>query len=483
MTQIHYADSLRRFITPLHHADQLMNPPKDVSASFTLTEQLATILQRPVGSAARQRARWHVLDWLGCAALGATKPVGQIMAAALVGQPAGPCWALGQGMHAADAALRFNASLGNVLEMDDVHRSSILHPGPVVIPAALAVAQQRGIKDAGALLDAIVRGYEATIRIGRAVGITHYRYWHNTASCGGFGAAAAAGSLLNLRAQQLVWALGNAGSRSSGLWRMRHEDVMTKQWHTSDAAASGVMAAQLAAHGLSGPRAILEGAQGMFAAMSQDALPELVTRTEADWLIFDTSFKPWPACRHAHPAIDALLQIRAQQQSAVDWSSLVSIEVDTYADAVTFCDQPLPTTESQAKFSIQHALAAILTYGEPRLQHYTGDCIHDPAILVQRAKITVRADPVFTARFPECYGARVTLCFANGVCLQHQVNETRGDPSHPLSEAELVAKADMLMDAAGLSAARAARWRQACLDLSEGSSLAPFWAVLSEETA
>ena len=271
---------------------------------------------------------------------------------------------------------------------------------------------------------------------------------------------------------------------------MRHEDVMTKQWHTSDAAASGVMAAQLAAHGLSGPRAILEGAQGMFAAMSQDAQPELVTRAEADWLIFDTTFKPWPACRHAHPAIDALLQIRSQRQgqqreptAECDWAGLQTIEVDTYADAVTFCDRPSPVNETQSRFSIQHALAAILTYGEPRLQHYAGDFMNDAAIIAQRAKITVRADPIFSARFPECYGARVTLHFADGSRLQQQVDETRGDPSHPLSETELLAKAGTLMDAAGLSAATAANWQQACLDLSEGSELAPLWNVLTERAA
>jgi 2-methylcitrate dehydratase PrpD len=115
-----------------------------------------------------------------------------------------------------------NGGLGNVLEMDDVDKRAVLHPGPVVVPAALAAAQDRGASGE-AFLDAIVRGYEAVIRIGRAVGPGHYRYWHNTGTCGPFGSAAAAASLYGLSQEQTAWALGLAGTQASGLWQTRHE--------------------------------------------------------------------------------------------------------------------------------------------------------------------------------------------------------------------------------------------------------------------
>nr|WP_307734714.1 MmgE/PrpD family protein [Massilia oculi] len=436
---------------------------------------MAALLARPVGGAARARARLHLADWLGCAVLGAASPAGAAMAAALAGASPGPCRALGRGDFTLDAALRFNAALGNVLEMDDVHRSSILHPGPVVVPTALALAQQRGAR-LGELLDAIVRGYEATIRIGRAVGLSHYRYWHNTASCGGFGAAAAAGSLYSLDRARMTDALGNAGSRSGGLWQMRHEDVMTKQWHTADAAASGAAAALLASCGVTGPAFILEGPQGLFAAMSDDADPALVTRPEVDWLIFDTSFKPWPACRHAHPAIDALLGLMAQEEIA--GPAVVRVTVDTYEDALRFCDRPAPATPAQARFSIQHALAAVLRHGAPRLEHYAEAALDDPALAARRATIGLRADPAISACFPQAYGARVELLLDDGRTLRHEVRDTLGDPARPLAPAQVHDKATTLMAAAGIASAGAQRLLDIVFTLPDDADPAPFWAAL-----
>lgn len=441
----------------------------------SLTAQLAAILARPVESHARRRARLHLADWLGCAVLGAASRQGTAMARALAASGAGPCRALGQGGFPLDAALRFNASLGNILEMDDVHRSSILHPGPVVVPVALAVAQQRGAT-VGDLLDAIVRGYEATIRVGRAIGVSHYRYWHNTASCGGYGAAAAAGSLYRLDPEQMADALGNAGSRSGGLWQMRHEDVMTKQWHTADAAASGASAALLASCGVTGPRTILEGEQGMFAAMSADAMPALVARAEPDWLLFDTSFKPWPACRHAHPALDALLQLMARHNVA--GPMVAEVAVDTYDDALRFCDRALPLTQTQARFSIQHALAAVLCHGQPRLEHYGEAALADHALAARRGCVTVRADAAMSARFPGSYGARVEVLLQDGRRLAHEVSDTFGDPSNPLSPAQVLAKAATLMTTGGIDHTAAARLLDIVLDLPDDAAPAALWAAL-----
>jgi 2-methylcitrate dehydratase PrpD len=143
----------------------------------------------------------------------------------------GDCHAIGAGRLAATGAAFVNGAYGNVLEMDDIHRAAILPAGPVVIPAALAVAERQGA-DAREFLSAVVRGYEAMIRIGRSVGPHHYRFWHKTSPCGPFGAAAAAASLLRLDPARTVWALGNAGTQASGPWQCRLEGAMSKQLHT-----------------------------------------------------------------------------------------------------------------------------------------------------------------------------------------------------------------------------------------------------------
>jgi 2-methylcitrate dehydratase PrpD len=254
----------------------------------SLTERLADRLAQPVDANARPRAALLLLDWLGCA-LGARRdPLATALSGIVRTAPIGPASALGAGQHDAASALLLNAALGNILEMDDLHREAILHPGPIVIPTALAAVESVD-GDAESLLNAIVRGYEACIRIGRALGRGHYRYWHPTSTAGAFGAAAAAASALGLSPGATADALGTAGSRTGGLWQMRHESVPTKSIHNAEAARSGLLAAQLARAGVHGPRRILEGEQGLFAATAPDAVAPRVVAMESDWLIHSTS--------------------------------------------------------------------------------------------------------------------------------------------------------------------------------------------------
>lgn len=410
-------------------------------AASSLVQQLALLLQRPVDMPARQRAAALLVDWLGCALGGLRSPLAaqlQTLLAAGASAP-GPCTAVSVGPRTIHDALLLNAALGNVLEMDDVHRTAILHPGPVVIPVALAACQQAG-GNGHDLLDAIVRGYEATIRIGRALGTSHYRYWHPTSTAGAFGAAAAAASVLGLDAEATADALGTAGSRTGGLWQMRHEDVPTKSLHNAQAAQSGWQAAWLARAGVRGPLRILEGEQGLFAATAPQADAAAVIAPEADWLIHATSLKPWPACRHAHPAIDALRDALATRV-ADDAVAIESIHVATYAEALRFCDRPEPVTALQAKFSLQHTLAAICVRGTPQLADYTEAACHDAAIAAFRQRVVVAEDAGCSARFPQHYGASVQVQLADGRVLSASRIDAWGDPEQPMATADIDAKA------------------------------------------
>ena len=445
---------------------------------FSLTERLAVQLQRPVDAATRERAAALVVDWLGCA-LGALRyPLAAQLTALVESLPAGEATALAAGRHDPASALLLNAALGNVLEMDDVHRGAILHPGPVVIPLALAACEASG---AGAtqLLDAVVRGYETTIRIGRALGVGHYRYWHPTSTAGAFGAAAAAVSVLGRDAETTADALGTAGSRTGGLWQMRHEAVPTKSIHNAEAARSGWLAAQLAAAGVPGPRHILEGPQGLFAATAPDARPDQVTAAEPDWLIHSTSLKPWPACRHVHPSIDALLDL-APQLAGLQDDRIVRIDVATYADALRFCDKPRPSSEAEAKFSLQHALAAVVVRGRPQLTHYAMSSVDDPAIVALRERVFVKEDAGCSARFPTHYGATVQVLLHNGKLLESKRIGAWGDPERPMDEAAVADKAFALAEWGGVPRALAATLFDAIYALPSGGSLAPLRAALTE---
>jgi 2-methylcitrate dehydratase PrpD len=420
-------------------------------ADPSLTEGLVALLARPITPADRRRAALHLVDWIGCATAGAASEVGGVFRAHAATQPAGAARIiLGHRATARDAAFA-NGAVGNVLEMDDVHREAILHPGPVVIPAALALAAERNAAGP-TLLDAILRGYEAEIRIGRAMGGGHYARFHPTATMGPFGAAAACGALLGLDAARMAWALGNAGTQAGGVWQCRHEPVMTKQLHTARAAAMGLEAAQMAALGLSGPRLILEGPQGVFAGMAPDARPQRVLdEPDAPWLVHATSFKPWPACRHAHPAIDAALALRAR----IAGRAIASVHVESYADALAFCDRPLPRSTVQAKFSLQHAVAVVLLDGPPPLAAFDPPALERADLAAMRARVTVAEAAAFTSAYPAHYGAAVTVTLADGSTLREAVPDALGDPENPLAEDAILGKARMLMESAGVTRADA----------------------------
>ena len=378
------------------------------------TDRLAKHILREMPRAVHQRARLHLLDWVACVAGGLKSPVADIQRSISGASP-----------------LERAAWLGNVLEMDDVHRAAILHPGPVIWPTVLNIGGE-AMDDA---LDAAVRGYEAIIAIGSMLDARHYAFWHNTATAGTFGAAVAAACRLGASQDELVAALGLAGSVTGGFWQMRHEPVMAKQWHLAHAMTTGTLAARHACHGVTGPRFILEGPQGLFAATCETPKPLDLRDT---WRIEEVSFKPWGACRHAHPAIDAALELKSQ--GALHGP----VTVHTYRDALVFCDRPDPASSIQAKFSLQHAIAIVMERGIPQLADFEPDAI--AALAEARSRVSVAEGDEFTAAYPSHFGARV-ISAAGEVTLR----DTLGDPERPLSREGLVSKARALMQWGGLS--------------------------------
>ncbi len=419
----------------------------------SLTRRLLQRNAQPVNTATRQRAVLHWVDWIACVAAGARSPAAEALSR-YTSQPGAPRLhpsLLGQAQDLHHAML-MDAGPANVEEMDDMHRQAILHPGPVVIPAIAALARSRALP-AHVVLDAVVRGYETSIRIGRAVGRRHYFYWHNTATAGSFGAAAACASALQLDEEQGVWALGNAGTQAAGLWQVRLEPVMSKQLHTGHAAWAGFTAANLAQAGLTGPQYILEGERGFFAAMCEGADTSAVTREETDWLIHETSFKPWPACRHTHATIDCVLALREQAGDVP--LRFERCDVESFGDAVSICDKPLPTTRTEAKFSLQYCVAATAKFGRLSPHHFDATCFQDAMLQADAARVGLAMAADIDARYPAHYGARVHMRLENGQTISHEVQDSLGDPERPLSTEAVLEKAENLMRYGGVDAQRA----------------------------
>jgi len=429
----------------------------------SLTEQLADWLvqKRETGfpEPALESAHYYTLDWLGSAlAGGATEPGKKLIAYAQQQIGTGGqngCQVIGTELAgSSEIAALINGGLSHIVEMDDLDRGSVVHPATVTIPAALAIKEKTQASGRD-FLSAVVAGYEVAIRLGEAVGKEHYYNFHNTATCGVFGAAAAAGWLLGLNREQFVWALGNAGTQAAGLWQFNQDGDMSKHLHAGIAAAHGLRAAELAMLGFTGARHILEGERGFFAGLAPHGNQETVVADlgQDRYKIHGVSIKPHASCRHTHPGVDAALALRSQCQG----QAIHSCQVDTYQAALDLCDNPDPQTPYAAKFSLHYCIASALVNGAVGLANFTPEAIQERAVREQLRRVTVNCDEEFESRYPGQWPVRVTVTLDDGQQLCEQVDYPKGDPENPLSLDELKAKFRTLV-AFGGHAEDAERW-------------------------
>ncbi|WP_247869292.1 MmgE/PrpD family protein [Ahrensia sp. R2A130] len=412
----------------------------------------------------RQRAALHVLDWAGCALAARGEPMARTLdrwSTSQATQGAICSSITGAPSTGAEQAAFVNGGLGNLLEMDDLHRASIMHAGDVVVPAALAQAQAVGASG-DACLDAVLIGYEAAIRVGMAAATNGYSPWYNSATCGVFGSAMAAAHLLGLNDERCVDALGQAGMQASGVWQCRLEQTDSKQLATAHAARAGITAAALAAAGCAGARQILEGSLGFFKTYYPDADCDVVVHDPtSSWVLHDVSFKPWPACRHTHPLIHLALQLRDN----VDVLNVKAIVADTYEAGQVFCNNPEPKTAAEARFSFQHCAAIALLYGPPTLDHFDDRSLVDEAVITLRNRISVQVDAGLTEAFPATMGASIAVTLSDGTVLRDTTRHAPGDPQLLMSGAAIREKFIANANHGGVARGDAERLADAVLHL------------------
>jgi 2-methylcitrate dehydratase PrpD len=413
----------------------------------SLTRRLTRLVRgRAVAVTDRTAAERFVRDWLGSYVAGGAAPTGRILRA--------------YGEHARDLEGRvfLAAARSHVTETDDLHRASVTHPGCVVVPVALLLGRQLDARG-HAVLRATLAGYEVMTRIGEALGPAHYRTFHNTATAGVFGSAAAAASLLDLDEDGWVWALGSAGTQAAGFWQFNEEGAMSKPLHAGHAASAGLRAALLAAEGLTGAERILEGEKGLFRALCPDARPEQVlaaptsdagAKDGSGWKLPETSMKPYPCCRHVHPAIDAALEVRATLGCALPRS----VHVSSYPAALDVTDRPFPSTPHEARFSMQYAVVTTLLSGRPGLETFEPEAIADAEVRALLEHTTVALDDTLAAAYPERWGAEVRVDTASGSSHRALRESATGDPDQPLDDGALDEKVTGLFRWAGLDDSR-----------------------------
>jgi 2-methylcitrate dehydratase PrpD len=420
-----------------------MKPFQRVRAHASATAAVAELVHKlkcaQLPDDVRHCARRHLLDTLGVMIAGANGVlVGKVQAVFASGRPAGrvPVPGLAWRADLLDAAF-LAGTAAHGIEFDDGFRQGSLHPGCVVVPAAMATAYAQGASGAE-LLEAVVAGYEAMIALG-AASHPHLRErgFHPTAVVGVFGSALAAGKALRLSSVELGHALGLAASSAGGLFAFVNGGAEVKRLHAGHAAREGLQAALLAKEGLQGPPDILQAPDGfMHAFLGRSdmpiALPPLVP-----FGITDCYVKPYPCCRHIQPAIEALISLLKDEK--IDGEEVQRVDVATYRIAAAHARTGWDDFAS-AQLSFPYLMALALKYRDIRLEHFGEEVRRAPWIEKIAGKVTVSAPQDIDCLYPRLRPARVTVTTAARGAFTRQADEALGSRLMPLDDASLQAK-------------------------------------------
>jgi 2-methylcitrate dehydratase PrpD len=337
------------------------------------------------------------------------------------------------------AAAFINAVSANLLDFDDTHLDTIIHPTAPVAAPVLALAQARGFCGRDVLM-AFILGVEVECRIGNAVSPAHYaRGWHITSTCGVFGAAAACAKLLGLSADGIKNAIGLAASQSAGI--VENLPTAAKNVSVGNSARNGLFAALLAAEGYSASARAIEGPLGWARAMGDEPdLGRLLGGLGQSWEIAENTYKPYPAGIVFHAVIDACFKLQTKLNQRLD--EIVAVTVEGSTLFLARGDRPV-NNERDARVSIHHCVACGLLLGAAGVPEFSAGIVFRPDIVALRQKVRAQLD----ASLPDG-AARVNIHLASGEILSETVMAARGSLADPLSDLELEAK---LHDGARLS--------------------------------
>jgi 2-methylcitrate dehydratase PrpD len=324
-----------------------------------------------------------------------------------------------------------NAISANLLDFDDTHLDTIIHPAAPVAAPVLALAQARGFSGQ-AVLTAFILGVEVECRVGNAVSPGHYaRGWHITSTCGVFGAAAACARLLGLPVDQIANAIGIAASQSAGI--VENLPSAAKNVSVGNAARNGLFAALLAAEGYSASPRAIEGPLGWARAMGDEPnVGRLMGGLGKTWEIAKNTYKPYPAGIVFHAVIDACCKLRAKLNRRID--DIASITVQGSALLLARGDRPV-RNERDARVSIHHCAACALLLGAAGVPEFSDGSVFRPDIMALRQKVKAELD----ASLPDG-AARVIVQMASGEMLSEVVMEAKGSLADPLSDRDIEAK-------------------------------------------
>lgn len=407
-----------------------------------------SLAHRDLSSEVVQQSKKLLLDYLGVAIAGSQTESSQAVYLMLAHSASpGPCTVIGTALHASpEYAALANGTSAHGVELDDTHQAGSIHLGVVMFSTAIALSEILPDIDTDRFFPAVVAGYEIAARLGIALQPKyHYKLgFHPTATCGVFGATVTAAKLLQLTEEQMLSAVGIAGSMAAGSLEFLAEGAWTKRLHPGLAAQNGILAARLAAEGFQGPGTILEGRDGFLSAYSRNSKPELVTQDLGQTFeILKTAIKPHACCRYMQAPIDGLIELATTHD--IHPEQIARVEVAVLEAGWPLVCEPQkrkysPANTVDAQFSMPYGAAVALTDRAAGLDQFTGDSLHAHQIKSLMGKVVLEKDIRIEKNFPIEWPARVEIHLTSGKKFDKFVRYPKGDPENPLSWEELSTK-------------------------------------------
>ena len=394
------------------------------------------------------RVKYLALDFLGVAARGSRVESSQAVRSFIrdIGAATNGGVIIGTSLRALyQYAALANGAAAHSLELDDVSNESSSHPGVAIFPAALAASELAG-GDGSKFMEAVVLGYEVMIRLGKALNpASHYaRGFHPTGTCGAFGATTVAAKILNLDSEQMLNALGIAGSQAAGSMEFLASGAQTKRLHPGWAAHNGIVAALLAKAGLTGPATIVEGRFGFLHGYSDSPDPSrFLAGLGESFEVMRVSLKPHACCRYKQGPIDGILKIMKENELRAPDVKQVKLGILKAGFPIILEPQELkynPQTVVDAQFSMPFGAALALLYGKAGLDEYTEANLRSPRLRELMSRVVCVADPELDKVYPKQWPASVEIITKDERKLSTKINYPKGDPENPLSWEELIQK-------------------------------------------
>ena len=393
------------------------------------------------------RCKYLLLDFLGLAIRGqhmdSTQP---ILKFATASGCSGNAIVIGTAHRLSPSyAALVTGAAAHSLELDDVVNKASLHPGTVVFPAVLALGSE--LRASGKeIISATVLGYEVMAKIGRALNpARHYeRGFHPTGTCGVFGSAVAAAGLLRLDEQQMLNAVGIAGSQASGSMEYLAEGAWTKRFHAGWSAHNGIIAARLAEQGFRGPSTILEGQNGFLKAYSEHTDAQKITNELGEpFEVLCTSIKPHACCRYMQSPIDGILKIMKEQGLRASDITRISIGLLSAGYGIVAVPEELKynvKTMVDAQFSMPYGAAIAALRGRAFLEDFSEENFELPEVRALMARVECARDLELDLFYPSQWPGRVTIQSTSGRIYSTEIMYSKGDPENPLTWDELIEK-------------------------------------------